>query len=182
MWRRWRVGAARARQETACRNRIGRRARCGRRFRGGGRHSRQDAGPGNPARGPQTHRASAVGGCRVSGAGAGSHRHRRGVAGRAATGQHCGPCAATRSANSTKRWACDVEGGVIVAIDGPAGHRKVVGVAGFGARTAEPAISTPVRCTASSPGGAARRNRPGGSRAVCRSRRVHGVVGGLRPR
>ena len=48
------------------RNRIGRRARRCRRFRGGGRGSRQDADPGHAARGPQAHRAANAGGGRLS--------------------------------------------------------------------------------------------------------------------
>ena len=84
--------------------------------------ARQDAGAGDAARGPQAHRAQAAGGCRVSGAGVGAHRHRHGVAGRSATGQHSG-------VESQGDWRVVQGGGpvtdaLVVAVDGPAGTGK----------------------------------------------------------
>ena len=77
-------------RQAARRNRTGRRAGARRRFRGGGRRARQDAGAGDAARGPQADRAAAAGRGRLSGAGAWcaptSARCRWGSSGRAASG------------------------------------------------------------------------------------------------
>ena len=177
-----RRGAARAGPQAARRDRTGRRAGACRRFRGGGHGARQDAGAGDAARGPQADRAAAAGGGRVSGAGVGAHRHRRGVAGRAAARQHPGVEPARRSASCTRRWGCELPS--LVDRGRRTGrHRKVIGVTGFGAFTGRALSGYRRDVPDRDARGAACRGRPGRRRRRSgQPRRMSTLSVGLRPR
>ena len=65
---------------------------------------------------------TAAGGGRVSGAGVGAHRHRHGVAGRSATGQHSG--VESEGARRVVQGGGPVTDSLVIAVDGPAGTGK----------------------------------------------------------